>query len=103
MLPDLQPDEAEINDKQTRIESLGRLVNTQNQAQFLKMLRSMSWSGVVDITDWTLASLTALAKICSEENLTITLKQGTRYFMPIHYPHGSLIESFAKMIMTGQF
>jgi len=62
----------------------------------------MLWSGAVDITDWTLEAVTALMKVCSEENLVITLKQGTRYFMPVHYPHGPLLESFAKAIMTGQ-
>jgi hypothetical protein len=103
MFPDSHFNEGEVDNKQTRIESLGRLVNIKNEAQFLNLLRGMSWSGVVDVTDWTLASLTALVTICSEENLTITLKQGNRYFMPIHFPRGPLLKSFAKMIMAGQF
>ena len=102
MMPDSQYTEANIDDRQTRIEALGRVVNRQDQAYFERMIRDLSWSGAVDITNWTLDAITALLRVCSERNLVITLKQGTRYFMPIHYPHESLLESFAMAIMTGQ-
>lgn len=103
MIPDSQFTEANINDKQTSIEALGRVVHNQNQASFERMIRGVSWSGPVDITDWTLEAITVLAKVCSDEKLTITLKRGTRFFMPVHYPHESVLEQFAKTIMTGQF
>lgn len=102
MIPDSQCTEATIDDRQTRVEALGRVANRQNQAYFERMIRDMSWSGVVDITNWTLDAIIVLVRVCSDENLVITLKQGTRYFMPIHYPHESLLESFAMAIMTGQ-
>ncbi|MFW9958554.1 MAG: hypothetical protein ACFFCT_10840 [Candidatus Odinarchaeota archaeon] len=103
MMPDGQSTEVYIDDKQTRIEALGRVVSSQNQAHFERMIRSMHWSGVVDITDWTFEAIRVLVKICSEEKLIITFKQGTRYFMPVHYPIGALLDSFAKIIMTGCF
>ena len=102
MMPDSKSNEVDIDDKLARIVALGRVVSNQNQAHFERMIRDMLWSGAVDITDWTLEAVTALMKVCSEENLVVTLKQGTRYFMPVHYPHGPLLESFAKAIMTGQ-
>jgi hypothetical protein len=103
MIPDSKSNQVNIDDKQARIEALGRVVNNQNQIQFEGMIRDMLWSGAVDITDWTLQAITALIRVCSEENLVITLKQGTRFFMPVHYPHESMLEAFAKTIMTGQF
>jgi hypothetical protein len=103
MMPDSCSTEIDIDNKQTRIEVLGRLVNNQNQEHFRRMICGMSWSGVVDITGWTLEAVKALVKVCSDENLVITLKQDTRYFMPLHYPRGLEQESFAKMIMTGLF
>lgn len=102
MIPDSQYTEASIDDKQARIETLGRVVNCQNQAYFERTIRDTSFSGAVDITNWTLDAIIVLVRVCSDENLIITLKQGTRYFMPIHYPHESLLESFAMAIMTGQ-
>ena len=103
MMPDAWSTDVDIEDKQTRIEVLGRLVSNQNQAHFERMIRGMLWSGVVDITDWTFEAVRALVIVCSEENLIITFKRGNRYFMPIHYPQGPLLESFARAIMTGQF
>lgn len=102
MIPDSQYTEANTDDRQTRIEALGRVVNHQNRAYFERMIHGMSWSGAVDITNWTLDAMIVLVRVCSDKNLAITLKQGTRYFMPIHYPHESLLESFATAIMTGQ-
>jgi hypothetical protein len=102
MIPDSLYAEGNIDDRQTKIEALGRVVNRQNQAYFEKMVRDMSWSGAIDITNWTLDAIIVLVRVCSDENLIITLKQGTRYFMPIHYPHESLLESFAMAILTGQ-
>jgi len=102
-MPDSQSAEVDINNTQARIEALGRIVCGQNQAHFEKMIRNMLCSGVVDITDWTLEAVTALVRVCSDENLVITFKQGARYFMPVHYPHGFQLDSFAKMIFTGQF
>ncbi len=102
MIPDSQYTEANTDNRQTRIEALGRVVNHQNRAYFERMIRDMSWSGAVDITNWTLDAMIVLVRVCSDKDLVITLKQGTRYFMPIHYPHESLLESFAMTIMTGQ-
>ena len=102
-MPDSQSTEVDIGDKQARIVALGRVVSNQNQAHFERMICGMLWSGAVDITDWTLEAVTALMKVCSEENIVITMKQGTRYFMPVHYPRGSLLEPFAKAIMAGEF
>ncbi len=102
MIPDSQYTEATIDDGQTRIEALGRVVNRQNQSYFERMIRDMSWSGAVDITNWTLDAIVVLVRVCHDKDLVITLKQGTRYFMPIHYPHESLLESFSMAIMTGQ-
>jgi hypothetical protein len=103
MIPNPQSSETDIDDKQARIETLGRLVNNQNQEHFQRMICSTLWSGVVDITDWTFQAVTALVRVCSNEKLVLTFKQGSRYFMPVHYPSEPLLESFAKMIMTGHF
>ena len=103
MITDPQSTETYIDDKQTRIEALGRMVSKQNQIHFERMLCGMIWSGAIDITDWTLEAVTALVRVCSYENLAVTFKQGSRYFMPVHYPSGPLLESFAKTIMTGRF
>lgn len=102
-MPDSQPAEINIDNTQARIEALGWIVCSLNQAHFEKMIRCMLRSGVVDITDWTLEAVIALVRVCSDENLVITFKQGTRYFMPVHYPHGFQLDSLAKMIFTEQF
>jgi len=102
MIPDSQCTEANTDDRQTRIEALGRIVDGQSQAYFERMIRRMLWSGAIDITNWTLDAIIVLVRVCSDENLVVTLKQGTRYFMPVHYPHKSLLESFAMAIMTGE-
>ncbi len=102
-MSDSQSTEVDIDYTQARIEALGRVVHNQNQAHFEKMIRSMQCPDVINITDWTLEAVTTLVRVCSDENLVITFKQGARYFMPVHYPHEPQIDSFAKMIFTGQF
>lgn len=102
-MPDSQSAEADIDDTQTRIEALGRVVCSRNQAHFENMIRRMQFSGVIDITDWTIEAVTALVKVCSDENLVITIKKGARYLMPVRYPHESQLDSFVKMIFTGHF
>jgi hypothetical protein len=67
------------------------------------MLRESSWSGVIDISGWTLDAVKALVTVCAEENFTITIKHGSRYFMPIRFPKGPLLDSFAESLISRDF
>jgi hypothetical protein len=99
--PILSEDDAE--NRRIRVESLGRIVKEIQRPHFEKLIRESISSGVVDITDWTIDALRALLKICAEENLRVTLKDGTRYFMPVKYPKGQMLESLASAIASGDW
>ncbi len=92
--------EDEIETRKTRIESLGRIVKQLQRPHFEKLIRESIISGVVDITDWTIEALRALLKVCAEKDLKITLKDGTRYLMPVRYPKGHMLESLANAIKS---
>ena len=99
--PILTEDEAE--NRRIRVESLGRIVKEIQRPHFEKLIRESIYSGVVDITDWTIEAIQALLKICAEENLRVTLKDGTRYFMPVKYPKGQMLESLANAIVSDKW
>jgi len=103
MMPDSFHPEIEISDRKTRMESLGRVVNGQNRSQFERMLRETKWSGVIDISEWTTDAVKALVTVCADEKLSITIKHGSRYFMPIRFPKRPMLESFAEAIISGKF
>lgn len=95
--------EDDDENKRIRVESLGKIVKELQRPHFEKLIRESIKSGVVDITGWTIEALRALLKVCSEGNLKITLKDGTRYFMPVRYPKGPLLESLAIAIASGEW
>lgn len=103
MMPDLFHPDVENDDNKIRMESLGLFVNEQNRPKFERMLRETKWSGVIDISRWTSDAVKALVTICADENLSITIKRGSRYFMPIRYPKRPLLDSFAESIISGDF
>ena len=103
MMPDLFHPEVENDDNKVRMESLGLFVNEQNRPQFERMLRETTWSGVIDISGWTVDAVKALVTVCADENLSITMKHGSRYFMPIRFPKRPLLDSFAESIVSGDF
>ena len=103
MMPDSLYPETENDENKIRIESLGRIVNAQNRDQFERILRERTWSGAIDITGWTLDAVTALVIVCADEKLSITIKHGNRYFMPIRFPKRRMLESFAEAIIAGKF
>ena len=102
-MPDSFHPELENDDRKIRIESLGRVVNEQNRFQFERMLRETKWSGVIDISEWTVDAVIALVTVCADEKLSITIKHGSRYFMPIRFPKRPMLESFAEAIISGEF
>ncbi len=95
--------ETEFDDKRFRIQTLGQIISRVNRVQFENLIRESIVSGVVDITGWTLEGVKALLKVCSEEKLRITIKDETRYFMPVRYPKGSTLESLANAIVSGEW
>ncbi len=95
--------ETEFDDKRIRVETLGRIISKVNRAQFEQLIRTSIISGVVDITGWTLEGVKALLTVCAEEELRITIKETTRYFMPVRYSKGPMIESFAEAIVSGEW
>jgi len=95
--------EDDIENRRIRIESLGRIVKQIHSPHFEKLIRESLTSGVVDITDWTLEAVRALLKVCAEQTLRVTLKDGTRYFMPVRYPKGPILESLANAIVSGEW
>ena len=99
--PLLTEDDAE--NRRIRVESLGRIVKEIQRPHFEKLIRETIRSGVIDITDWTIEALRALLKVCAEEELRVTIKDGTRYFMPVRYPRGPMMESLAKAIVSGEW
>ena len=102
-MPDSFHPELENDNRKIRIESLGRVVNEQNRFQFERMLRETKWSGVIDISEWTVDAVKALVTVCADEKLSITIKHGSRYFMPIRFPKRPMLESFAEAILSGEF
>ncbi len=95
--------ETEFDDKRIRVETLGRIISKVNRAQFEQLIRTSIISGVVDITGWTLEGVKALLTVSAEEELRITIKEATRYFMPVRYPKGPMIESLAEAIVSGEW
>jgi hypothetical protein len=103
MMPDSLHSETDDNIERVRIEALGRVVNIQNRAHFERILRERNWSGAIDITGWTLDAVKALVVVCADRNLSITIKHGSRYFMPIRFPKKRMLDSFAEAIIEGKF
>jgi hypothetical protein len=103
MMSELFHLEGEIEERKARMESLGLFVNEQNRFHFERMLRETKWSGVVDISGWTPDAVKAFVTICADEKLSVTIKHGTRYFMPIRFPKRPLLDSFAESIISGDF
>jgi len=95
--------EPDFDDRLVRVQTLGRIISKVNSVQFENLVRKSILSGVVDVTGWTLEAVKALLKVCAEEELRITIKDGTRYFMPVRYPKGSMMESLAEAIVTGEW
>ena len=95
--------EEDAENRRIRVESLGRIVKEIQRPHFEKLIRESISSGVVDITDWTIEAVRALLKVCAEDGLRITLKDGTRYFMPVRYPKGPMLESLANAIVSGDW
>ncbi len=95
--------ETEFDDKRIRVETLGRIISKVNRSQFEQLIHISIISGVVDITGWTLEGVKALLTVCAEEELRITIKEATRYFMPVRYPKGPMIESLAEAIVSGEW
>lgn len=95
--------ETDIDEKLIRVQTLGRIISKMNRVQFEKLIRTSIKSGVVDVTGWTIEGVKALLTVCAEDNLRITLKDDTRYFMPVRYPKGPIIESLAAAIVTGEW
>ena len=102
MMPDIFHLEVDNDDRKIRIESLGLFVNRENRPQFERMLRETKWSGVVDISVWTPDAVKALVTVCADKKLSITIKHGSRYFMPIRFPQRLLLDSFAESIISGE-
>jgi hypothetical protein len=82
---------------------LGLFVNEQNRPQFERMLRETKLPSVIDITGWTVDAVKSLVTVCADEKQSITIKQGSRYFMPIRFPKRPLLDSFAEAIISGEF
>lgn len=95
--------ENDAENRRIRVESLGRIVKMLQRPHFEKLIRESVKSGIIDITDWTIEAVRALLKVCAEENRKVTLKDGTRYFMPVRYPEGQMLESLAKVIVSGEW
>ena len=98
-MSELSSIESDTNIDRTRIELLGRFVSEKNLIQFKRILNTADLSGVYDITDWTCKAVRVLLEICSSKNRNITLKQNSRYFMPVNYPRGPLLEKFVETIL----
>lgn len=92
----------DTENRRVRIESLGRIVKATQRPHFEKLIHESLVSGIVDITDWTIDAVRSLLKVCAEKNLRVTLKDGTRYFMPVRYPKGQMLESLANAIVSGE-
>ena len=103
MMSELFHLEGENDEKKARMESLGFFVNEKNRLHFEQMLRETKWSGVVDISGWTPDAVKAFVTVCADEHLSVTIKYGTRYFMPIRFPKRPLLDSFAESIIAGDF
>ncbi|MGY5871052.1 MAG: hypothetical protein RTV72_02280 [Candidatus Thorarchaeota archaeon] len=103
MMPDSFHPEIVEDDRKIRIESLGRVITSQNRRRFERMLREIKWSGTIDISGWTLDAVKSLVFVCADEKLSITIKHGSRYFMPICFPKKHMLESFAEAIIDGKF
>lgn len=78
-------------------------MNEMNRIQLKKILISTNLSGVYDITDWTHEAVKVLLETCASTNQIITLKQNSRYFMPITYPSGPMLEMFIEAIISNAF
>jgi 1,4-dihydroxy-2-naphthoyl-CoA synthase len=94
---------SETDEKLIRVQTLGRIISRMNRVQFEQLIRISIKSGIVDVTGWTVEGVKALLTVCAEDNLRITLKDDTRYFMPVRYPKGPLLESLAVAIVTGEW
>ncbi len=84
-----------------RLENMGRYVTCDNRAYFKEVLRRFSFSGSIDVTDWSRDAIYALLEFLSEVQQTVSLRKGSRYFTPVLVPEGPLLDSFVDAILSG--
>ncbi|MFW9921229.1 MAG: hypothetical protein ACFFED_16620 [Candidatus Thorarchaeota archaeon] len=84
-----------------RLEHMGRYVTSRNRGNFEEALRRLSPAGIVDITNWSRDAIHALLCFLHEVKRSISLKNGFRYFTPIIFPEGPLLDALVDAIVTG--
>ena len=96
-------EQLELDEELIQIEQLGRIVTKEHGQRFEQLVRKYVKSGVIDVTGWSIDAVRILLRVCREEGLTITFKNGERYSTPVRYPEGSMFEILVKSIMTGKW
>jgi hypothetical protein len=88
------------DERMTRIHFLGSHVTPSNSNKFRELVALSVESGTVDITSWTVEAVRVLLLVARERNLTITLKNGTRYSTPVKYPEGRMFDELVRLVMN---
>ncbi len=85
-----------------RLENLGRYITSENKAIFKEVISRVPLSGVINITNWTREAIYELLSFLHESHQSIALKNGSRYFTPVIFPQGPLLDSLVDAIVTGE-
>lgn len=92
-----------IDEQHTVMEAIGRTVSEDKTSQFEKLLRKTNFSGIVDVTGWTLPAVRTLLHVCRDKDQILNLKCNERYLSVVKFPTGPILDSLAKAIMTDKW
>lgn len=100
----LKWESANENEREKIIDELGRRLTVEHYHLFADILAESIKTGILTVTGWTREAVKAALIVCSENNLSMTFKNGERTVAPVSYPkEGPMLEMFVNAIMTGEW
>lgn len=86
------------------VQLMASALTNDSYHRFTDLLVSTLRPGILDVTSWNRLAVKAALIVCSERDISVTFKNGTRTLAPVTYPkEGPLLEMFVDAIMLGKW
>lgn len=105
-IPDLllKWEESDEEERNNIVDQIGRRLTVEHYHLFADILAESIKTGTLEVTGWTREAVKAALVVCSEKELSVTFKNGSRTVAPVSYPkEGPMLEMFVNAIMTGEW
>ncbi len=91
--------ELDVQEKILVIEAMGQTIQEDQVPEFERILRKVSLSTTLNITNWTIPALKSLLLAGQEANVILSLRRENRYYTVVRYPNAPLLDSLITSIM----